>query len=635
MSRIVALFHRDGRPANLETLAKLVAPMRHVATDGPRFWTGGSAGLVYQCLQSAVKGLDELQPAVHGGNLAICFDGRLDNREELIALLASDLGSHAAELPDSSLVLACYRRFGENFAGRLIGDFALAIYDGSKKHLLFARDLAGARALYFWVSPKIVIAASEIKGILEHPDVNRQPNDLVLADLLIGGDPHELRLTCFKNVIRVQPGYTVLITPGEVREFRHWSFDPMRQIRLGSVQEYAEALRALFEQAVRRRLRASGPVAVMVSGGLDSSAILCQATKLWQSGAAVAEARGLSQVFPDGSDADEKDYLTDIEAMYGIGIHRLPSPPFRYVDEQKWLWRTEFPRMYLQGDLEAFAAARDLGCTTILHGDYGDQIMASTARLQDLLRTFRWLQFRREYRIFARSMREGANLRCFGTFFRSLIPNAMVRLMRALLRCSGRLDGPGWYSKHLRKLAYERRIAQRPTADRFPSKHIEKLHEYFTWTYVLNLFEDYNKLAASCGLEKAYPFMDRDIVEFVMAIPSEVVNLKGLYKGLFREAMRGILPEPIRLRFSKADLTAVNSGAAAAGFPRFREYFEGQTLSAVQFGYVNPARFADAFEEHRSQLNDQLIFPAWEMNSVVALELWLRTFFGSSPRIHC
>ncbi|HVZ61907.1 MAG TPA: hypothetical protein VG892_14070, partial [Terriglobales bacterium] len=108
MSRIVALLNRDGSPVDPAVLHKLAAPLRNKSSEGPRFWRNGQAGLAYQRLQNS-SGLDDIQPAILPAKIAVCLDGRLDNREELIEKLSASLGAGAEDLPDSSLVLACYR----------------------------------------------------------------------------------------------------------------------------------------------------------------------------------------------------------------------------------------------------------------------------------------------------------------------------------------------------------------------------------------------------------------------------------------------------------------------------------------------------------------------------------------------
>ena len=631
MSRIVALFYRDHRPVEQEILARLVAPLKNRATDAPRFWLGGAAGLAYQCLQNSL-GLDELQPRELGGRYSICFDGRLDNREELIRELGPELNSEAASVPDAILVMGCYRRFGDMFAARLNGDFALALFDVDRQRMLLARDVIGVRPLYYWVSGDTFIAASEVKAILAHPQVTPQPDDNVIADLLVGGNPNELRLTLYRNVLRVLPGHTVIVTLAGVREFKHWDFDPTRQIRLGSIDEYAEVLRGLFKEAVRRRLRTAGAVAVTVSGGLDSSAILCQAEALGKAGEPVSPVRGISQLYPEGSAADERHYLEEIEALCGVEIRRLPPSPIRTSTDRDWPWRIEYPYLPANNEMDCLDGARSLGCGTVLDGFYGDQILWSNASVFDSMRAFRWLEAQGKFLALSRSMTDCSprQLRneLFHCFARDLAPDRLLALWRCIRRWLGRGNTPKWYSHAIRDVAYRRSQLQRRRAGPFASKQAELCYVLIHSSHISLSMEMSNKFSAYLGLEMAYPFADRDLVSFMMAIPGEIVLWKGVYKGLFREAIRGVLPEAIRSRYWKADFTQLTSDAAAGLHSTGLSEYLGPHALAVSRGYIDIDALPTALAKNTAELKEYNFLPSKQLNELLSLELWLRAYFA-------
>lgn len=633
MSRIVALLHRDRRPVEQEILRRLVAPLRVRDSDGPRFRVSDAAGLAYQCLRRSV-GPDEMQPAALGAALSICFDGRLDNREELIREFRSELTAEPASLPDAFFALACYRRFGGSFAAKLNGDFALALFDADRQQMVLARDVMGVRPLYYWLSGDTLVAASEIKAILEHPAVDPQPDENALADRLIGGDPNELRLTQFHGVRRVLPGHALIVAPEGMRELQHWDFDPARQVRCGSVAEYAEGLRGLFEQAVRRRLRSPGSVGVTVSGGLDSSAILCQAEILTRAGEAIPAVYGISQLYPAGTPADERDYLGEIESAYGLAIRRLTASPMRYLAGMDWIRTVEWPLLPSSSFLDLLAAARNSSCTTMLSGYFGDQILASDARLYELLRSFRWFSAHKAlnalYRSYTDSTPHLLRQDLWRAFIRDLVPDPLMKPFRHVRRLISRDRTPGWYSRSFCDIAYRRSQRQRRPAGPFANKQSELCYVEAHAAHISRLMEFSNKLAASYGLEMAYPFADRDLIAFVMAIPGEIVTWRGVYKGLYREAMRGILPEPIRLRNSKADFTQVECDAAAELSTAGLEEKLGPDAISVRLGWVDRANLRRSLSRARAGLTGQTIWPALQLNELLALELWLQCFFSDS-----
>lgn len=607
-------------------LDRLVQPIRHCAVDGMKTWCHGSAALAHLHLQSTPTSCDEVQPAGSPEGWAISFDGRLDNREDIIPEMPETSARDLANLSDAALALSAYREFGESFAVHLKGDFAIAIFDGPHQKLLLTRDIMGIRPLYYAETRNTFLAASEVKSILAYPGFQIRPDDDALADLLLAGDPYERERTCFAGVSRVLPGHTVVVTPEKVHSFQHWDFDTTRQIRCASFEEYAERLRALFEQAVRRRLRSSRPVAVMVSGGLDSSAILCQAHLLKNAGAGVAPAIGIAMTFPGNSDADERRYLEDIESLYKLGIRKLAFSRLQFIEVESPVWNSEMPQLSWDATSELMRVAAESGCRVVLNGYYGDQMLANSGYLVDLARGFRWLQLMREFGEWGRWMAEvdPAILRqeLGWILSRGLVPYPLVRTVRRFMGTSESRH-PLWYAQPFRERAFRRYLASRKIPRHFSSYYAETCYDFLNARIRLNTVEMDSKMGAAQALEESYPFMDSDLIEFLLAIPGDIVSRNGVPKGLFREAMKGVLPESIRLRNWKGDFTALNNDAVASHCDKFQKYL-GPNSSVVTHGYVDQKNVQKEFPNQEFDRNDRL--PAVQVAAVVALEMWLQAF---------
>ncbi len=636
MSGLVALFHLDARPAEHSILEQLSAPLKHRAIDGQRLWIWGPAGLAFQHFRTTPESTTEVQPPGSPPQTAICFDGRLDNRDELREKLPRERLCDDAATPDSALALAAYLHFGESFARELKGDFAIAIFDGTRQKLVLARDVMGIRPLYYCKTGETFLAASEIKAILAYPGIDARPDDDGLADFLLEGDWYERRLTCFKDVFRVVPGHVIVVTAKEQRVVQYFDFDPSRQLRYGSIGEYAGALRALFQQAVRRRLRSSHPVGVLVSGGLDSSAILCQASVLKKAGAPVQDCVGVAMTFPRGTPADEEHFLDDIEVTQGIEIRRSHVTSYQF--QERFLRDTEVPRLQWDSMSGCMSLSQEMGCRVVIDGYYGDQMMHSSTHLVKLARGLRYFQFRREFAALAASTTD-MDARTWRQYFRqALLRDLIPPFLKPMVR---RLDGimhsgqrPAWYSGAFRRRGFRRRVRQRRPKGHLFSNHAASCYGLATSAHGLNLLEESNKLATAWGFDEAYPFMDRDLIEFVMAIPAEVVNWQGRSKGLFREAMRGILPESIRERNWKADFTFLPNDAAVNDYPKYQAYLHPGCLG-VEFGYLDPIGIQSEFLGQKDKLTAQTMIPANQLTGTVALELWLRTFFEKKGSEDC
>ncbi len=639
MSGIVGIWNFDGRPVGNEDIANLSEALSGCAADGQEFWTQGSAGFAYRHLRITQESLAERQPFVAPSGTVIVFDGRLDNRDELMSSVG---GSQcpATTLSDAAVVLAAYDRFGERFSEYLKGDFALAIFDPQIRQLFLARDVIGIRPLYYCNLRNTFLFASEIKAILAHPEVDRRPNDDALADLLMPGDAICRDLTCFRGIFNLIPGHLGTVTPARrwgVR--RYWTFDPSRRIRYKSFPEYAEAFRTVFNQAVRRRIRSAYPSAVSVSGGLDSSAILCAAEKLKQSGFSVPAPTGISLTYADGTAADEKSLLVDIEQQYGIDIERLPGTSPGYLrGARALLWHVEVPRLHCQWNSyqQILHSAQAGSNRVLLSGMFGDQMLFGRAYLFDLVRGLRWVKVMRDLNEFGRWMTDvhPAEFRqqFWPDLLRAHLPGSFLPLLRRIRAKTQSGHYPTWYSKPFRQRALDRAVGQAGLQGEFASKHAEECYSHAHSKYHLNDLEESRKMCAVYGLEPAYPFMDRDLISFIMAIPGEVVNWQGVPKGLFREAMRGILPEAIRLRRWKADFTEFVNAGTADEYHEFQSYFESDCL-AIEFGYVDGDAVRQALEKMKPRVHDpDSAVPTWRVAALVSLELWLQVFFGQKCR---
>jgi asparagine synthase (glutamine-hydrolysing) len=300
------------------------------------------------------------------------------------------------------------------------------------------------------------------------------------------------------------------------------------------------------------------------------------------------------------------------------------------VDNEKTVWNSELPQLEWDARAELKRLAHQIGCRVGLDGYYGDQMLANPGYLVDFARNFRWLELRRDFAEWSRWMAESdpatvkRELRWI--LSRGLVPYKLVRIFR---RYRGITESrqPAWYARPFRERAFRRYVVSRRVPQRFASHYAKTCYEFVTARTRMNNVETDNKNSAVQGLEIAYPFMDRDLIEFLVAIPGHVVNWKGVPKGLFREAMKGVLPEAIRLRNWKSDFTALNNDAATSNLAKFQTYF-GPGCSAVTNGYIDP--IGAQFEFSSWEFDPNSILPAVKVTAAVAFELFLRLFWAGN-----
>ncbi len=182
---------------------------------------------------------------------------------------------------DAELVLRAYECWGEDCPNRLLGDFAFAIWDARNQRLFCARDYVGVKPFYYHRSASFFAFGSEIRAVLALDAVPRRLNESRLADFLVEElDREDEESTFYQDVQRLPAGHSLTVSPGRFAVRDYWNLKAPPVLKLGSLREYGEAFREIFVDAVRCRLRSTHPVGSTLSGGIDSSSVVCTIREL-------------------------------------------------------------------------------------------------------------------------------------------------------------------------------------------------------------------------------------------------------------------------------------------------------------------------------------------------------------------
>ena len=285
MSVIAGMVHLDGAPAGRDAVERIAARLGSRAPDGCSIMCTGSASVLYGRLDVTPGAERDTQPLADPRTaLLIVFDGRIDNRSDVIDALELDAGAHTS---DAALVLQAHIVWGEGATERLLGDFAYAIWDDSRRRLVCARDTSGIRPLFYRQGDGWIAWASAIDLLAACIDPMPPANEGMAAEYLTGLVTDK-RETLFSNIYRVPPAHQLIASGGATRTRRYWTPATGRDIRYVRDEDYAEHLTALLRTAVTSRLRTARPAGVMLSGGVDSSSVAGLATEVWRAGGAAA-----------------------------------------------------------------------------------------------------------------------------------------------------------------------------------------------------------------------------------------------------------------------------------------------------------------------------------------------------------
>jgi asparagine synthase (glutamine-hydrolysing) len=621
VSGLAGIVRFDGAPVAPAALDAMVATMPHRHPDGVGTWLAGPVALAHLRLRTTASA-DGPQPVADpSAQVCLAFDGRIDDREGL----GRRLGYGSAALRDRSapeLVLHAYLRWGAAGLAHVVGEFAVAIWDGRRHELLLARDFLGKRPLLYHHGPTGVRWASELQAVLCDPAVTRTPNIGMVGEHLALRQ-HSRTETLFTEVLRVPPAHVLRFADGTVRAERHWDWD-RSPIRRRPDREHIEELADTLQTAVAAALDAPGPVAAELSGGLDSSSVAAVADRLLRTGRATGPLELMGLVFP-GQVQDETVHIRRVAEHLGRPVAELEPTPAgaeHYCAQiEHHLDLPEPPNMAMHRSLHALARAR--GARVVLTGKGSDERFTGSPYVYaDALRTGRlvtaWRLARSELPVWgARSWlhqlaRDGVH---------PMLPDRIAQAGERLLGKAGRLPAwmpPAFWARH--------DLADRTRPDPLPGPSHARAQVARTLglgSEVLST-ESSERTLARAGLEARSPFDDRRVVEVALALPEDLRRRGFVSKWAVREAMRGLLPEENRTRLDKADFRGVlhDELAAQGGGTLFRD------LAVADLGWVDAAVARDLWARAEARRSEGAeITSVWPLWIILSTERWVRAIF--------
>jgi asparagine synthase (glutamine-hydrolysing) len=629
LSGIAGIYDFDGAPVDRSLLERMTEAASHRGPDGSSYWISGSVGLGHRLLRNAsgpcmAAGVI----ADDDGHVRLTFDGRIDNRDELEALLRAD-GASAVAVSDAELVLRSYDRWGPACVEMLLGDFAFALWDARRRRLFCARDPIGVKPLHYHFDGRRLLVASEPAQILE--SVSARPNVGLIARYL-ADDYTEREETLYTGILRLEPAHTLVAGPEGYQIECYWDVDPGHEIRYASDGEYDEHFSSLFRRAVAARLEAPGPVGALLSGGLDSSSIVCTASDLYRTGEASDRGFETYSMLFDTLPCDEREYIEAVTRRTGF-----PSNIFHYEREDAVsdldACRACADVRYAPITVALMSALRDArgkGVRVLLSGTGGDEFLASGFHhLTDLMLAGRFWTLARQLRsdvdLFATSAPS-----LFGEYcLKPLIPRRFRGPMRRLVHRVRGESAPDWLAPGV----LEDGRADGPARERdtaFPTRTQRYLHEVLLFNSNLTYAVGENDaLASRFGMEYRYPFLDKQVVEFLFAIPEEQRWWMDRPKAIVRRSLRDVLPEAIRERRSKAEFSVVLDHEIRG---RIASKVEGliRESALAEMGVVDSGRLLHRFNEFVGGRDDP--GSRWALYNFIGLELWSRSLSVGSER---
>jgi len=546
----------------------------------------------------------------NGRTEILAWDGRLDNRDDLLLRLKDSLRSDTS---NQSLALAAYERWGASGFVHLIGDWSVVIRDAANRGIVLASDFAGVRPLYYNLRPGGILWSNRLQSLVQAAEVDELDEKYVAGFLTFGGCPNR---TPYKGVHSVPPGHALCVSANETTLKRFWDLPVGDSIRYRDPHRYEDQLRALFQEAVALRLRTDAPVLAELSGGLDSSSIVCMANHLIRRGS-VAAPRLFTVSYLWRNSLDEP-FLRDVEAFCGIeGIH-LSTHDNPLITKTKV--GNAIPAGFEPLWMSASAAASRLGVKVFLTGYNGDLVMGNW--WDDSMQVAASLRRFHIARAFEEALGWSKHLK-IPTFwilwraFRTALPPALgpsatfvptdgsyvpkstpTSLLPSFCERTGLFEKDGFFSKAWMNAPPERR------------KHFQAL----TMLLELRSLQPPEPLQ---HLDYTHPFAHRPLVEFLMTVPADVLCGPGEPRRLMRRALSDLWPGKLRSRRSKGFFTTPWLEALR---PLAHDLLKRREIEVVERGFVDRASLLARLERVSAGLDCNEA----QLRQIILLEFWLR-----------
>lgn len=662
MCGILGVWQDQGNPVDLAMLQRATTRLRHrgpddegyllIDTRGGNIWpwagpetlpeldlppltrAGGQSGdLAFGFRRLAIL---DLSPAGHqpmagaDGRCWVIFNGEIYNYLELRAELVS-YGHHFRTATDTEVILAAYQQWGHACLSRFNGMWAFALWDSHQRQLFCARDRFGIKPFYYFWDGQTFAFASEIKALLALPGIPRRQNDQSIYDYLYEGNLDHTEETFFAGVKQLLPAHQLLVRNRHMQIQRYWDLDPEQRAEPATDEQYAKRFYTLFEEAVRLHLRSDVPIGTCLSGGLDSSAIVCVANKLLFTEHATSplvvgkQQKTFSACFEDAR-YDERKYIELVLAATGAEAnYTFPSSQELSEVLPRLLWHQEQPfvttSIFAQWRVMEKAAER--GVKVLLDGQGGDELLAGypgyfSSFWDSLLQQGRWGEFCRE--ILAYQRVHGISL-------------TRIALRLARLHAPGPLAAFVDRSRHAKALGLDRSFLQQyharciePSTRQVRDPFHDHLYAWLTRDNLPQLlrYEDRNAMAFS--IEARVPFLEHHLVEYAFALPADQKINRGTTKAVLRRALHNIIPEPIRQRRDKMGFVTPESTWLWHGLYDWMREIAG-SASFRSRGYFDAPQILMTLDAHRAGQR-QGIGNAWRW---INLELWFRQMIDRAP----
>lgn len=642
MSGIAAIYHQDGRAVAEDQIDSLIQAMAWRGGDQQGSWLAGPVGLGAVQVWTTPEDWGKALPLAAPSGCCITLDGRLDNRAE-IALELGIPGNETALWSDAALLLRAYERWGEGCLERLAGAFAFAIWDGSRQQLFAARDPVGLRTLFYHWDGHNFYAASNLQQLRIFPSIASDLNKDYLWDYLTTTftGTFDAEATPLQQIRRLPGGCWLTVGREGLRVERYWKPWELPRLEYHDSREYPQHFRAIFETVVEAHCRARGPVGAALSGGFDSSAVVCTARQLCQQGRVPLDGlHTFTLLFDEATrqvagDLVNTSLLEAVLAKYGGEHHTLECSD----------WIPMYEELPYRGPVpqdEPFTIPsrpwRSLGAKirqvrpdmrVLITGLGADEGLATSLFfVGDWLRQGKVRQALYVLKSIAASSHSSLGQVGTKLVLGGFLPRSLAYRLR-----QAQPGGPDFGLNMRYHFRIPRWLPDRRRIERRSLSRLALIPPNFTSVADQAPFErntlllgdnvrlwDDQYMGIAAGLELRHPFYDRRLLEFISRTPTaHRLGPRGTPKYLLRQSMAETVPQVQWRGDNGPGFLYIYQESINRQWPAIEQMF--RTSRAAAAGFIDPGLY---LEELGAKRNGRGNVSDTEVMSTLALEFWLR-----------
>ncbi len=569
MCGIVGIWHFDGKPVREEDLSRFNDSLMHRGPDGSGTWIHPIDGVGFGHRRLAIIDLTDggKQPMSYAdGRYWITYNGELFNfieiKEELLGL-----GYQFKSDSDTEVILAAFHQWHEEMLTKFNGMWALAIYDCNEKRMFLSRDRFGIKPFHYTLENNRLAFASELKAFRQLAEFTPKMDREAASHFLQTGQSNEASIRSMMEGVRhLRAGHYAWVKDGKLNETRWWhTMENLPEIP-ATLDEQAKKYKELFYDAVKLRLRSDVPVASSLSGGFDSSAVVCAIAELVKQQSSSRQTTRWQETFTasfPGTPIDETEdakKVIEYSGLHGNFIDMKPQEAIAHVDEILFDFDDvsvglPTPPWFI------YKAMRQAGMVVSMDGHGVDETIggykqADHVFMHDAPPLWHWQK----------------NLALAKKYFETVRqPDLAAKLPMSEVRKMLLENHPqmGWARELRSNLKTVKDLVKAPPQqiflaqrdklsndftyfaddDRLP-RHWgslnRELYQMFHSTLLPGILRNFERLSAAHGVEVRMPFMDWRLITYCFALPDSAKLGGGVTKRIAREAMKGHMPESIR-----------------------------------------------------------------------------------------